>query len=125
MTAVTRTSTPYSYSSAVAAGDFVFLGLHRGFGDDFAAQLHGALVGVGQTLEGHGLHLRDLVKVHVWLKDIGDLRAMEEGFVDHFPPGGFPARMTATTEFFDEDCLVMIEGTAYRGVSAAGGVTAP
>ena len=25
-----RVSTPYSYSSAVAAGDYIFLGLHRG-----------------------------------------------------------------------------------------------
>jgi len=50
--------TPYSYSSALKAGDFVFLGLHRGAGDNF------------------------------------------------------PARMTATTQFIDADCLLMIDGTA-------------
>ena len=78
MAAVTRTETPFSYSAAVAAGDFVFLGLHRGFGEDFATQLDGALDGVAATLAGHGLHLHDLVKVHVWLRDIEDLRARDE-----------------------------------------------
>lgn len=114
MAAVTRTETPFSYSAAVAAGDFVFLGLHRGFGEDFATQLDGALDGVAATLAGHALHLHDLVKVHVWLRDIEDLRAMEQAFVGRFPEGGYPARMTATTRFVDTDCLVMIEGTAYR-----------
>jgi 2-iminobutanoate/2-iminopropanoate deaminase len=30
------------------------------------------------------------------------------------PDGEFPARMTATTEFIDGDCLLMIEGIACR-----------
>lgn|SRR5690554_2208735 len=114
MAAVTRTTTPFSYSSAVAAGDFVFLGLHRGFGTDFRTQLTGALADVGRTLHGYGLDLHDLVKAHVWLRDIADLPVMEKAFVDHFPHDGYPARMTATTRFIDDDCLVMIEGTAYR-----------
>ena len=41
MANIKRISTPYSYSAAVAAGDFVFLGLHRGFGDSFSEQLNG------------------------------------------------------------------------------------
>ncbi len=114
MAAVIRTPTAFSYSSAVAAGEFVFLGLHRGFGADFPTQLSDALAGLGRTLQGYGLGLHDLVKVHVWLRDIQDLPVMEKAFVDHFPRDGFPARMTATTQFIDEDCMVMIEGTAYR-----------
>lgn len=114
MTAITHTPTPWSYSSAVAAGDFVFLGLHRGSGADFPAQLADALAEVGRTLHGYGLSLHDLVKVHVWLRDIEDLPVMEKAFVDHFPRDGYPARMTATTQFIDDDCLVMIEGTASR-----------
>jgi hypothetical protein len=35
MTDLKRVTTPYSYSEAVAAGDLIFLGLQRGFGDDF------------------------------------------------------------------------------------------
>lgn len=114
MPAITRTPTPFSYSTAVAAGDFVFLGLHRGFGPDFSDQLHSALNEVGRTLAAYELSLTDLVKVHVWLKNINDLPAMEQGFTDHFPADEFPARMTATTEFIDDDCLIMIEGVAYR-----------
>ncbi len=115
MSGIVRTPTPHSYSAAVAAGDFVFLGLHRGFGETFDAQLDGALAGARDTLAGHDVPLTALVTVHVWLARIADLPAMEHGFTRHFPEGEFPARMTSTTEFVDDDCLVMIEGVAYRG----------
>jgi 2-iminobutanoate/2-iminopropanoate deaminase len=111
---VTRIPTPHSYSLAVAAGDHVFLALHRGFGDTFVEQLRDVFTQLARTLAEFDLALTDLVKVNVWLKDIADLPAMEAGFVDHFPPDGFPARMTATTEFVDDDCLLMIDGIAYR-----------
>ena len=114
MTEVVRTATPYSYSSAVSAGDLVFVGLHRGFGEDFTSQLDGALEGIAATLELHGVPLGSLVKVNVWLKDIADLPTMEHRFEHHFPAGGFPARMTATTQFYDADCLVMVDGIAHR-----------
>lgn len=115
MTGIVHTPTPFSYSSSVAAGDFVFLALHRGFADDFTGQLDGALEGIEATLAQHGLPLTSLVKVHVWLRDITDLPTMEHRFEHHFPAGIFPARMTATTQFVDQDCLVMVEGVAYRG----------
>ena len=110
-----RVTTPFSYSSAVAAGDFIFLGLHRGFGDNFATQLNGTLHYMRQTLGEFGLNLANLVKVNVWLKHIQDLPEMEKRFCDYFEADHFPARMTSTTEFIDDDCLVMVEGTAYRG----------
>jgi 2-iminobutanoate/2-iminopropanoate deaminase len=114
MTDVTRISTPHSYSLAVAAGDFVFLGLHRGSGDDFATQFEHTFEYMAQTLAEFGLTVADLVKVNVWLKDIEDLSEMEKRFFDHFEADEFPARMTSTTEFIDDDCLLMIEGIAYR-----------
>jgi len=115
MANIKRISTPYSYSAAVAAGDFVFLGLHRGFGDSFSEQLNGIFEHLQSTLEEFGLALEHLVKVNVWLKDIQDLPAMEKAFEKYFDNGKFPARMTATTEFIDADCLVMIDGVAYLG----------
>jgi 2-iminobutanoate/2-iminopropanoate deaminase len=116
MSAVTRIPCPpYSYSSAVVAGDYVFVGLHRGFGASFAEQLTDALGNVRGTLGTCGLDLHDLVKVNVWLKNIEDLPAMERLFFDYFPPDGFPARMTSTTEFCDADCLIMVDGVAYHG----------
>lgn len=115
MSGITRISTPFSYSRAVIAGNTVYLGLHRGFGDDFRAQLDDIFQALARTLGEVGLSLANLVKVNVWLKSIDDLNAMEEGFRNYFEVDQYPARMTSTTEFIDADCLLMIEGTAYRG----------
>ena len=114
MTQPKRILTPYSYALAVAAGDFVFLGLHRGAGDDFATQFDNTFAHLSDTLAKFDLTLADLVKVNVWLKHVEDLPEMEKRFRDYFTENAFPARMTATTEFIDADCLMMIEGTAYR-----------
>jgi 2-iminobutanoate/2-iminopropanoate deaminase len=40
---------------------------------------------------------------------------MERRFADYFEEGEYPARMTSTTEFIDDDCMMMIDGIAYRG----------
>ena len=119
MTTLKRVATPWSYSLAVAAGDFVFLGLHRGGGDGFTAQLEDTMAHLAETLATFNLALADLVKVNVWLKHIEDLPEMEKRFFDFFAEGAFPARMTATTEFIDADCLLMIDGTAYRASGVA------
>lgn len=115
MSKIQRVETPFSYAQAVAAGDFVFLGLHRGFGETFAEQIAGAFEYMQKVLAEFDLTLESLVKVNVWLKEIKDLPAMEQAFHDYFEPGTFPARMTSTTEFIDADCLLMIDGVAYRG----------
>jgi 2-iminobutanoate/2-iminopropanoate deaminase len=104
--------TPYSYSSAVKAGDFVFLGLHRGAGDNFPAQFESTFASLKDTLAHFGLGLENLFKVNVWLKNIKDLPEMEKHFNAYFKKDHFPARMTATTQFIDADCLLMIDGTA-------------
>ena len=107
-----RITTPHSYSAAVLSGDTAYLGLHRGFGDSFASQLDGTFAGLRGTLAELGMTLADLVKVSVWLRDIQDLPQMERQFTQYFEHDSFPARMTATTTFFDSDCLVMIDGIA-------------
>jgi 2-iminobutanoate/2-iminopropanoate deaminase len=114
MADVQRVRTPFSYSAAVVAGDTVYLGLHRGFGETFADQLRSTFDALAATLDGLGLATASLVKVTVWLRAITDLPQMETLFNEYFPTGEFPARMTATTEFIDADCLLMIEGIAYR-----------
>jgi 2-iminobutanoate/2-iminopropanoate deaminase len=115
MSTIKRVTTPFSYSAAVQAGDYVFLGLHRGFGDTFAAQMEGTLKGIKSTLAQLDIPLDHLVKVQVWLKNINDLPEMEKIFHAYFEKDTFPARMTSTTEFIDADCLVMLEGVAYKG----------
>lgn len=114
MTELKRIATPYSYSLAVQAGDFIFLGLHRGLGDDFFTQFDDLFSKLRKTLTEFDLTLPDLVKVNVWLKDIKDLPEMEKRFNNYFEKDGFPVRMTSTTEFIDDDCLLMIDGIAYR-----------
>lgn len=113
MPAIKRVSTPFSYSSAAVAGDYVFLGLHRGFGDSFSVQLESVFENIRKTLGELGLSLENIVKVNVWLKNIQDLPEMEKAFNKYYVAGTFPARMTATTEFIDADCLLMIDGIAY------------
>jgi 2-iminobutanoate/2-iminopropanoate deaminase len=108
-----RITTPHSYSLAVAVGDFIFVGLHRGSGDDFATQFDNTLENMERTLAEFGLTLAHLVKVNVWLKYIQDLPEMEKRFENYFEQDKFPARMTSTTEFIDDDCLLMIDGTAH------------
>ncbi len=105
-------TTPYSYSSAVVAGGQVYLGLHRGGGETFAEQMDDAIQGISRTLAELGLSLDHVVKVTVWLKNVKDLPEMEKAFLRYFKAGHYPARMTATTEFIDDDCLIMIEGMA-------------
>jgi len=108
-----RIATPWSYSLAVEAGNTVYLGLHRGRGNDLATQLDKTFAFIDETLRKLGLTRADLVKVSVWLKNIKDLPVMEKRFFDYFEKDKFPARMTSTTEFID-DCLVMVDGVAYR-----------
>jgi len=114
MTDIKRIPTPYSYSAAVAAGDYVFLGLHRGFGDDFTTQLDDTFSNLKKTLAEFDLKLAHLVKVNVWLKHIEDVRVYEQLFRNYFEKDNFPVRMGSTTEFIDDDCLLMIDGIAYR-----------
>ncbi len=106
MAEVKRITTPFSYSSAVAAGDFVFLGLHRGFGNTMSR--------LKTTLAEFDMKLEHLVKVNVWLKDIQNVRIYENLFRNYFEEGKYPARIGTTTEFIDDDCLLMIDGIAYR-----------
>ena len=99
---------------AVEAGDFVFLAMHRGFGNDFTTQFHDVLSHMKNTLAEFDLTLADLVKVNVWLKHVEDIRVYEKLFRDYFEKDTYPARMGSTTEFIDDDCLLMIDGVAYR-----------
>jgi len=114
MTQRKRVTTEWSYSLAVEAGDTVYLGLHRGRGDDFTTQLDNTFRFIDETLAAVGLSRADLVKVNVWLKHIKDLPMMEKRFFAYFEKGEYPARMTSTTQFIDDDCLVMVDGIAYR-----------
>jgi len=99
----------------VAAGDYVFLGIHSGAGKDFTEQFHETFKHLKATLAQFDLELADIVKVNVWLKNIDDIRIYEQLFKQYFEKDKYPARMGATTQFIDKECLLMIDGVAYRG----------
>jgi 2-iminobutanoate/2-iminopropanoate deaminase len=114
MTQVKRITTNFSFSTAVGAGDYVFVGHHRGFGDGFTAQFDDMFSRLKKTLAEFGLTPENLTHVNVRLKNIKDLPEMEKRFNNYFKKDSFPARMTTTTNFIDNDCLLMIDGIAYR-----------
>ena len=66
-----------------------------------------------RTLEAAGATLSDVVKMTVYLKNIEDFGKMKEVYGRQFTDG-YPARMTATSEFIDPEILVMIEAVAYK-----------
>ncbi|BBH24099.1 hypothetical protein Back11_54440 [Paenibacillus baekrokdamisoli] len=70
---VRRVKTPFSYSAAVAAGDYVFIGLHRGFGESFTQQIHDTFTNLTKTLQQCDTLLDQVVKMNVYLKNIADL----------------------------------------------------
>jgi 2-iminobutanoate/2-iminopropanoate deaminase len=119
MNNIERITTPHSFSQAVEAGGFVFLGHQRGFGNDFESQLDDLFSRLKMTLSRFALTPADLVHVNVRLKNIQDLPQMEKRFTHYFAAGHFPARMTTTTQFVDADCLVMIDGIACRANAPA------
>jgi 2-iminobutanoate/2-iminopropanoate deaminase len=82
---------------ALKLGVGLFLGLHRGSGDDFTNQFDDTFKYIEKTLVESGLTLAHLVKVNVWLKHIEDLPQMEKRFYINFKEDRFSARMTSTT----------------------------
>jgi 2-iminobutanoate/2-iminopropanoate deaminase len=115
MAGIKRIPTSFSYSQAVGAGDFVFLGFHRGWGADFTAQFHDMFSRLKNTLAEFDLTLAHLVQVDIRFKHVADIRVYEKLFREYFEKDKYPARIGGSTEFFDDNCLVMIGGIAYRG----------
>ncbi len=66
------------------------------------------------TLNSVGAGLNDMIRINLHLRDLKDFEAAVEVFYEYFDKEHFPARMTLTTDFLDEECLCMIDGVAYR-----------
>lgn len=102
-------------ASCVQAGDFIFLSHHSGGFDknDVAYQTRKTFESMKKTLSQAGASLKDIVQINLYLKDIKDLRKACDVFYDIFG-SEVPARMTTTTEFFDEECLCMMDAVVYK-----------
>jgi 2-iminobutanoate/2-iminopropanoate deaminase len=102
-------------SSCVVAGDFIFLAHHAGGFDknDIAHQVRASFERMKKTLASVNASLDDMVHINFYLKDLNDFDKGRKVFYEYFKDG-FPARMTLTTEFLDDDCLCMLDGVAYK-----------
>lgn len=102
-------------ASCIEAGGFIFLGHHAGGfeKEDAVYQAKRAFESMEKTLEQAGALLGNIVKMHLYLRDLKDFKAVRDLFYDVFGDNP-PARMTSTTEFIDKRCLVMMDGVAYK-----------
>jgi len=104
-------------ASAVRAGDHVYLAHHVGALEDptLAGQTRASLESLRATLADVGAPMSSLVQVTMWVRQMGpEMREAWDVFAE-FCGDEPPARMTATTDFFDARCLVQIDGVAYVG----------
>jgi len=108
-----------AYSQAIRAGDLVFsagqLGLDPDTGefsaDDVAGQAERALANLAAILEAAGSGLDRLVKVTVYLADIGDWPALNEVY-GRVIPEPFPARSAFAVKDLPRGARVEIEAIA-------------
>ena len=110
------------YSQAIRAGDLVFtagqLGLDPTSGefaaDDVAGQAERALNNLGAILDAAGSGLDRLVKVTVYLADIGDWPAVNEVY-GRIVPEPYPARSAFAVKDLPKGARVEIEAVAIVG----------
>jgi 2-iminobutanoate/2-iminopropanoate deaminase len=110
------------YSQAVRVGDFVFAAgqvaidpaagkLSEG---DVAAQTRQVLANLSAVLETAGSSLDRVVKTTVFLKDMGQFKAMNAVYAEFFPSDP-PARSTVEVASLPLGALVEIEAIAVAG----------
>ncbi len=109
------------FSSAVRAGDTVYLSGALGVGTDgklvegMAAQARLAMDNLGVALKQAGLGFGDVVKCTVMLDDMKDWPAFNQVYVTYFPDGKFPARSAFGADGLALGALLEVECIAYAG----------
>ena len=110
------------YSQAIRAGDLVFtagqLGMDPASGElapDIAGQAKRALRNLEAILTAAGSGLDRLVKVTVYLAEIGDWPAVNEVYAAILPEP-YPARSAFAVKDLPKSALVEIEAVATVGV---------
>lgn len=109
------------FSSAVRAGDTVYLSGALGIGPDgkladgMDAQAKLAMENLGTALKSAGLGWGDVVKCTVMLDNMADWPAFNKVYVTYFPEGKFPARSAFGADGLALGALVEVECIAYAG----------
>lgn len=107
------------FSSAVRAGDTVYLSGALGIGPDgklgvgMEAQARLAMDNLGNVLKSAGLGWHDVVKCLVMLDDMKDWPAFNQVYVTYFPDGKFPARSAFGADGLAMGALLEVECIAY------------
>ncbi len=110
----------YPFSSAVRAGDYIFVSGNAGVVDkdgrkirEIKAQTRQCLENIKQVLEAAGSSLSDVVKVTVFITNIDDFAQMNEIYKGYFTKGR-PARSTVVTGLVNPDMLIEVECVVYK-----------
>jgi len=101
------------FSSAVAAGDFIYLSGTLARGDGIREQARGVLDNLGEVLELAGADYTRVASVTVYLRNTSDFQGMNEVFQEYFPSEP-PTRTTVQTDLVREDALVEMSMIAIR-----------
>jgi len=107
------------YSQAIQAGNFLFLSgqipLDPKTGElvkgDIRKQTQQVLENIKGVLESQGLGMEDIVKVTIFLKDIGNFNQVNEVYATYFPSSP-PARSTVEVAKLPRDAEIEIEAIA-------------
>jgi 2-iminobutanoate/2-iminopropanoate deaminase len=109
------------FSSAVRAGDTVYLSGALGIGadgelaDGMEAQAKLAMDNLGAALKSARLNWSDVVKCTVMLDNMADWPAFNKVYVTYFTDGKFPARSAFGADGLALGALVEVECIAYAG----------
>ncbi len=107
------------YSQAIRAGNFIFLSgqipidpkteeLVKG---DIRQQTQQVLENIKGVLESQGLGMEDVVKVNIFLKDMGNFNQMNEVYATYFSASP-PARSTVEVAKLPRNAEIEIEAIA-------------
>jgi len=107
------------YSQAVRAGGFIFvagqIGLDPSTGrlvaSDIRSQARRVMENIKAILESAGSSLDRLVKVTIFLKDLGDFAACNEIYGEYVK-GSLPPRSTAEVTRLPKDALLEVDAIA-------------
>ena len=108
------------YSQGIVNGDLIFtaqIGLDPATdklaGDDIESQTRQTLENIAAILEAAGTSLDSVVKVTMYLRNIGDFAAVNKTYAEFFPVDP-PARATLQAAGLPLDALIEIECVAGR-----------
>lgn len=110
----------FPFSPAIRAGDYIFVSGQGGFQDSntgepiegIEAQTRECLENMKQVLEIAGSSLTDVVKITVFLRDVGDFAKMNGVYQGYFAKDE-PARSTAITGLVMPNMRIEMECVAY------------